>query len=443
MKRILYIVLSMTLVGLAACSKKDKEEVQAPKKVHIELTAYQELELAYRAHGRFNKDKKDKRSLSEAEYHFANVVVRDDSTDSLRVKALYMLHNIESYGAYGRTNYAKALMYINRCIEYAKAGVGNDINLAQYYAHKGDDLWHYGEIDSAIHYCHKAMSFPVRKNWTDYIVAYVLKHIYHNRQIPDSAAYYQQRFEEAAVIPLGQIRGLDVHSPQSASAFMAEMERTIAQSKKSKDCACPGAKTPAATQQVTTKEAPSGLSPFAIRIIVLLIIAMLFTAWYIYKNKKRPPRVYEYGDTPQQETEEPQPQLTEEERGETFALPESLILRRSLADGRRAFEHTASYDDLNTMQIKEKELYDMAFEATRDVESSLFAAFKEACATLIENAELNDQELICCFCTYLGYSNNVIAYIGHTAPGTIRKRKDRIKKKLPTDFCDVIFGGKG
>ncbi len=443
MKRILYIVLSMALIGIVACSKKDKEEVQQVKKESPEqLTAYQELQLAYRAHGRFGKDKKDKRSLSEAEYHFANVVMRDDSTDSLRVKALYMLHNIESYGAYGRTNYAKALMYINRCIEYAWAGVGNDISLALYYAHKGDNLWHYGEIDSAIHYCHKAMSFPVRKNHTDYIVAYVLKHIYQERNIADSAAYYRKRFDVANKIPLSQINGLDVHSPHSASAFEAEMQRTITQSKKSKDCACPGAKTPPATQQAATKEAP-GLSPIAIRIIVLSITALLFAAWYIYRNKKRQPRVYEHGDTPQQEAEESQPQLSEEERSETFALPESLILRRSLADGRRAFEHTASYDDLNTMQIKEKELYDMAFEATRDVESSLFAAFKEACATLIENAELNDQELICCFCTYLGYSNNVIAYIGHTTPGTIRKRKDRIKKKLPTDFCDVIFGGKG
>ena len=43
----------------------------------------------------------------------------------------------------------------------------------------------------------------------------------------------------------------------------------------------------------------------------------------------------------------------------------------------------------------------------------------------------------------VGYGTNVIAYIGHTTPGTIRKRKDRIKKKLPTDFCDIIFGGKG
>lgn len=81
--------------------------------------------------------------------------------------------------------------------------------------------------------------------------------------------------------------------------------------------------------------------------------------------------------------------------------------------------------------------------ATRDVESTLFDSFKEACSTLREGLELNDQELVCCFCTYLGYSNNVIAYIGHTTPTTIRKRKERIRKKLPTDLYQVIFGEKG
>ena len=40
-------------------------------------------------------------------------------------------------------------------------------------------------------------------------------------------------------------------------------------------------------------------------------------------------------------------------------------------------------------------------------------------------------------------SNNVIAYIGHTTPTTIRKRKERIRKKLPTDLYQVIFGEKG
>ena len=441
MKRIMYILVFVCIAVCVACGKPNKNESQVSEienPGNVELTAKQELQLAYRAHSRFSKDNMDKRSLSEAEYHLANVVMRGDATDSIRVRALYMLHNIESYGTYERTNYAKALMYINRCIEYAKEGVADSIELAQFYAHKGDDLWHYGEKDSAIHYCHKAMSFPVRKNWTDYIVAYVLTHIYQERNVTDSATYYRKRFDAVSKIPLSQINGLDVHSPQSAAAFEAEMLRTIAQSKKSKDCVCAGAKTLSAPQQTMKKEATSSLSPIVIVTIVLFLIVLLFVAWYIYRAKLQ--SVPECEHTPQQET--PHIQLSEEERSETFALPETLVLRRLLAEGRRDFEHTTSYDDLNTMQIKEKELYDMAFEATRNVESSLFSSFKEACATLIENAELNDQELICCFCTYLGYTNNVIAYIGHTTPATIRKRKDRIKKKLPSDFAEVIFGKK-
>lgn len=85
MKRILYIVLLMALVGLAACSKKHKEEVQAPKKEHTELTAYQELELAYRAHGRFDKDEKDKRTCLRR-YSASTYGYLGDSTSSRRAR---------------------------------------------------------------------------------------------------------------------------------------------------------------------------------------------------------------------------------------------------------------------------------------------------------------------------------------------------------------------
>ena len=424
MKQIHYIVCLLCLATMVSCRGKSEE-----KQGNTPLTPHQEFLQAVSKHNLFTKAK-DKAALYEAEYHYANVAIRGDAHDSLRVRALYNLHSIEYHGAYGRTNYAKALMYINRCIEYAKAGPTDSIKLALFYAHKGDDLWHYGETDSAIHYCHKAMNFPVRINYTDYIVSYVLKHIYEERNVPDSAAYYEQRFRYVSKLPENQLNRHNIHESLSASEFEAEMKRTMEESKLLK--------------ATTPKEATEGEETSSDETIdltlPLCIVLLAVLALYLYnKHRKTSAKV-----EPQTTTEEEQQLLgTEEERGETFALPETLILRRSLADGKRAFEHTESFDDLNTMQIKEKELYDMAFEATRDVESTLFASFKEACTTLIESAELNDQELICCFCTYLGYTNNVIAYIGHTTPGTIRKRKDRIKKKLPTDFCDIIFGGKG
>ncbi len=425
MKRFHYIVCLLCLATMGGCGKTDGKQGDTP------LTAYQEYQLAASKHQQYLKEK-DKKALYETEYHYVNVAIRDDANDTLRVNALFQLHCIESHGAYDRKNYAKALMYINRCIEYAESGTTNSVGLALFYARKGDALWHYGETDSAIHYCHKAMSIPVRTNGTDYTIAYVLKHVYEERNMPDSAAYYEQRFRQASKLPADQLNRHNIHEPLSASEFEAELKRTMEESKFLKETT-PKASSPKAEEKEASSNDTIDLT------IPLCIVLLAALALYLY-NKQR-----KTSAKPEQQAaaEEEQPSATEEERKETFALPESLVLRRSLADGKRAFEGTASYDDLNTMQIKEKELYEMAFEATRDVESTLFTSFKEACSTLIESAELNDQELICCFCTFMGYTNNVIAYIGHTTPGTIRKRKDRIKKKLPADFCDVIFGSKG
>ena len=228
MKRVHYIVCSLCLAAIVSCGKGD-EEPEAVKQGESPLTPYQELQLAVNRHDQFTKTK-DKTALYEAEYHFANVAIRSDVHDSLRMRALYNLHNIEYHGAYGRTNYAKALMYINRCIEYAKTGATDSINLALFYAHKGDDLWHYGEVDSAIHYCHKATSFPVRLNSTDYNVSYELKHIYRDRNMPDSAAYYEQRFSHASKLPGYQLNRHNIHEPLSASEFEVEMKRTMEES---------------------------------------------------------------------------------------------------------------------------------------------------------------------------------------------------------------------
>lgn len=47
---------------------------------------------------------------------------------------------------------------------------------------------------------------------------------------------------------------------------------------------------------------------------------------------------------------------------------------------------------------------------------------------------------ICALGVYLGYSNVIIAHLGNTTTATIRKRKERIRKKLPADLYEVIFG---
>jgi hypothetical protein len=118
------------------------------------------------------------------------------------------------------------------------------------------------------------------------------------------------------------------------------------------------------------------------------------------------------------------------------------ILSNALVQGSKAFALTSVYDDIATMQINERELPNLSYETARAMERTLLDAFGESCRTLLANGDLNDQELICALGMYLGYSNAILAHLGHTTTATIRKRKERIRKKLPAEFCDVICGGK-
>ncbi|MBR2881228.1 MAG: hypothetical protein IKB96_02555, partial [Prevotella sp.] len=117
-------------------------------------------------------------------------------------------------------------------------------------------------------------------------------------------------------------------------------------------------------------------------------------------------------------------------------------LSDTLAQGRKVFAQTSVYNDIATMQVNERELPDLSYETTREIERTLLDAFSEACRTLLDNGDLNDQELICALGIFLGYSNAILAHLGHTTTATIRKRKERIRKKLSAEFCDVICGGK-
>ena len=116
-------------------------------------------------------------------------------------------------------------------------------------------------------------------------------------------------------------------------------------------------------------------------------------------------------------------------------------LSDALAQGRKVFAQASVYNDIATMQVNERELPNLSYETTRAMERTLLDAFNDACRTLLEGSELNDQELICALGMFLGYSNAILAHLGHTTAATIRKRKERIRKKLPADFCEIIFGG--
>lgn len=429
MKTFICSLMTIVLLGFTSCNRTGHTQ-QATNNEKTALSAIEEMRLAFNTFGQARKaeaegqKEKSIEIYNQAYYHYANIVVRDDASDTLRAEALYKLHWIESCL---RHNYGAALQYLEQCMRLTPK---DDPVYALFCSYKADGLWHIEELDSAIYYAKLGLRLPHHQSTVEYTSGYVLWKTYETLGIRDSAEHYKQLHFKA--------RDGKLYKEQTMDELIDELKNNVIANGK-----------PEVKEDVRASEAQKRDPQFkaqkwrqrVCRILLLLILLSPFAINYYRKHFRRRHLAHEEPQSPPSGNE-PIAATTEEDK-ETFSLPETLILRRSLADGRRAFESTTSYEELNTMQIKEKELYDMAYEATRDVESTLFESFKEACSTLHEGLELNDQELVCCFCTYLGYSNNVIAYIGHTTPTTIRKRKERIRKKLPTDLYEVIFGEKG
>jgi hypothetical protein len=92
--------------------------------------------------------------------------------------------------------------------------------------------------------------------------------------------------------------------------------------------------------------------------------------------------------------------------------------------------------------VSEREWLAIDNEQIRQVENVMQDSFKETCILLLNSAELNDQELLCSLYMYLGYPNTVIAHLGHTTAATIRKRRERLRKKLDADLYNVIINEK-
>ena len=424
MKPHFYTLLSVFILSFIACDRTEKTngnpQGNSPQEEYY--VAYEYM----RKGTELDKEKFQEQRMAmfdKATYHLAQVVVSNETNDTLRANALLQLRWIDTHV---RRNYAQSLQYLNAVSRYIPA---DDAYYPNLLAYKADDLWHFGTQDSAIHYANKALSLPHKQNGeVDYISHYVLWQIYEQRNMVDSANHHKQQHfiardsKSLEPMTLDELKkGLQeqIITPESQRVKVTDALTT--QSQQQEDELAPSRK---------------HRNFFVVGSLVLLLAC--FVAYRLRKQYRRKNLTREI---PRPLSEAQDTDAMGDEPNDSFTLPEALILRRSLDDGRRAFENTASFTDLNSMQIKEKELYDMAYEATRDVESALFTSFKDACNTLHEDLELNDQELICCFCSYLGYTNNVIAYIGHTTPSTIRKRKERIRKKLPADFCEIIFRG--
>lgn len=115
-------------------------------------------------------------------------------------------------------------------------------------------------------------------------------------------------------------------------------------------------------------------------------------------------------------------------------------LKMALPKGCQAFATTSVCYDINAMKMNDRELPAINSETRRNIERTLLECFAEACHGLLAESDLNEQELICLLCMHLGCSNTLISHLGHTTSATIRKRKERIRKKISAAQYEIIAG---
>ena len=380
MKAIGYLII-MEILLLSACN-----DASGLKK------RYAPNEEQYVAHEYLTKannvstDDNEQRMLlfDKAIYHFANIVVRSDANDTLRADALFTLRWIE---AYVKHDYEQALQYLNQYLELV--GPEHE-SYPTCLAYKADDLWHFGAQDSALHYAYLALEAPHTPNDAiEYICHHILWNIYDSREMPDSASRHKALHMK--------IRESRVFEPMTMEQLKSQLQANVI--------------------APTSKRKP--LIPIVT--IAAVLVVGLYVAYRTTKCRRHAePATPVAKNTP-----------TKVER-----------LSDTLAQGCKVFAQTSVHNDIATMQVNERELPNLSYETARAMERTLLDAFGEACRTLLNNGDLNDQELICALGMYLGYSNAILAHLGHTTTATIRKRKERIRKKLPAEFSDVICSGK-
>ena len=380
MKAIGYLII-MEMLLLSACNgASGLKKRYAPNEE--QYVAHEYLTKA----NNVSTDDNEQRMLlfDKAIYHFANIVVRSDANDTLRADALFTLRWIE---AYVKHDYEQALQYLNQYLELVGP---NHESFPTCLAYKADDLWHFGAQDSALHYAYLALEAPHTPNDAiEYICHHILWNIYDSREMPDSASRHKALHMK--------IRESRVFEPMTMEQLKSQLQANVI--------------------APTNKRTP--LIPIVC--IAVVLIVGLYVAYLTYKCRRHAkPTTPVAKNTP----------------------TKAEILSNALAQGSKAFALTSVHNDIATMQVNERELPNLSYETARAMERTLLDAFGEACRTLLANGDLNDQELICALGMYLGYSNAILAHLGHTTTATIRKRKERIRKKLPAEFCDVICGSK-
>lgn len=413
MKTSAHILLAIGVVLLCACNATSDKKRYSPNEEQ-----YMAHELLAKAN-QVGSDDNERRMMlfDKAIYHFANIVVRPDANDTLRADALFTLRWIE---AYINHNYELALQYLN---QYMTLVGPEHESYPTCLAFKADDLWHFGAQDSAIHYANKALATPRQSDdGIGYTCHYILWNIYETLALPDSANRHKTLFLK--------IRESREFEPMTMDELRNKLETSIIAPDVKANTEVFGAFTDIRAKRLQEelerkRQRQSGYLYLALFFFVLLLASALL--FRIIKRRHTRP------------TQPMQDSIVQPI--DTVSTPsKAQQLDSALAEGRQAFEQTSAYSDILTMQVNEKELPNISYENTRQLEQSLLASFNTACRILIAQCELNDQEIICILGCYLGYSNTLIAHIGHTTTATIRKRKERIKKKLPADLCNVIFG---
>ena len=320
---------------------------------------------------------------NKATYHFANLVVRSDANDTLRADALFTLRWIE---AYVKHDYELALQYLNQYL--ALVGPKHE-SYPVCLAYKADDLRHFGAQDSALYYAYRALEAPhTADDGVEYICHHILWNIYDSRAMPDSASRHKALHMK--------IRDSRVFEPMSMEQLKNQLQANVIAPTRERRVAIP------------------------IAVVAVILLVCIYVAYRILK--RRPTSVVAEAIT------SPIPlQLTEPQR-----------LHHALAEGCQIYEQTPMCRDIATMQINERELPPINYDTVRTMEHTLLQSFSGACRILLDNCDLNEQDLICCICMYLGYSNAIIAHLGSTTAATVRKRKERIRKKLPVTLYEVL-----
>ena len=331
--------------------------------------------------------------FDKATYHFANIVVSSDANDTLRADALFTLRWIE---AYVKHDYEQALQYLNQYLEIV--GPEHE-SYPTCLAYKADDLWHFGAHDSAMHYARMALEAPHTPNdQIEYICHHILWNIYDTRNMPDSAKKHKEKH-----LKICESR---VFEPMTMEQLKSSLKSNIIAQEE--------------TDNSTTIYVITGLSVIGCIFLVMIIRRR------IKDNTLNEVRQYDV-------KADSSGRLNNNQTG---------TLCNALAEGRKAFEQSSVYTDICSTKVSEREWFSIDNEQIRQVEGVILDSFKDASIILFNSVELNDQELLCILYMYLGYPNTVMAHLGHTTAATIRKRKERLRKKLNADLYNVIINEK-